>query len=203
MSKNIRTYKIDEVVTFSSTKGAFGGLSNMAAGFSINVNGVIIRSTEALYQACRFPLFPEIQAEIIEQSSPMTAKMIARKHIEKTRQDWEEVKFKIMEWCIMVKLVQNWTTFSNVLLETGNKSIVEYSQKDKVWAATKAEAGMLEGINALGRILMKVRNEFVQQGYCPDCIEPPDVSGMLLFNHPIDVVCSQHIEQNDFEMALA
>lgn len=199
MIKNYREYKIDEVITFQSTKETFGGLSNMAPGYSINVNDVIIRSSEALYQACRFPLFPEIQEEIVNQKSPMTAKMIGRKHLHKTRQDWDSVKFKIMEWCIMVKLSQNCDEFAALLLKTGDKPIVEVSKKDQIWAATISGENKLEGMNALGRLLMKVRDEFVKTGNCPDCIEPPTVSGMLLFDHPIDVVCGQHYERRILE----
>jgi len=55
MSRNERKYKKEEVITFRSTKESFGALSNMASGFSILVNDVIIPSSEALYQACRYP----------------------------------------------------------------------------------------------------------------------------------------------------
>jgi type I restriction enzyme S subunit len=47
----------------------------MAPGFPLCVNGVRIRTSEALYQACRFPHLPDIQRQIIDERSPMTAKM--------------------------------------------------------------------------------------------------------------------------------
>lgn len=100
-----RTYNSSEVIAFKSTKEEFGGLSNMAPGYSIRVNDVIIPSAEALYQACRFPLFPHIQEEIINQNSPMTAKMVSRKYTTHTRQDWEEIKYAVMYWVLKVKLV--------------------------------------------------------------------------------------------------
>ena len=37
-----RTYFKDEVVVFKSTKAKHGGLSNMAGGYSIRVNDIII-----------------------------------------------------------------------------------------------------------------------------------------------------------------
>jgi len=55
------------------TKEAFGGLSNMAGGYGLQVNGIHIPSSEALYQACRFP-HARTSAHHYRQSSPMTAK---------------------------------------------------------------------------------------------------------------------------------
>ena len=107
MNTNERTYKKEEVITFRSTKESFGALSNMASGFSILVNDVIIPSSEALYQACRYPLFPAIQEEIINQNSPMTAKMISKKHYKYTRQDWEQKKYDIMYKQIKFKEIYN------------------------------------------------------------------------------------------------
>ena len=54
----LRTYEPEECVVFRKTAEAFGGLSNMAAGFPLKVNGVSVRTSEALYQACRFPHRP-------------------------------------------------------------------------------------------------------------------------------------------------
>ena len=42
-----------EVVVVYKTKEVFGGLSNMASGYPLQINGVCILTTEALYQACR------------------------------------------------------------------------------------------------------------------------------------------------------
>ena len=90
----------------------------------MEVNDVTIPTAEALYQACRYPLFPDFQKEIIEQHSPMTAKMISRKYLDKTRQDWESIKYDVMYWVLQVKLSQNYNKFSSVLKDTGNSPIV-------------------------------------------------------------------------------
>jgi hypothetical protein len=52
-------YLANDSITFKKTKDPFGGLSNMAAGYLIKINRVPILTTEALYQACRFPALPE------------------------------------------------------------------------------------------------------------------------------------------------
>jgi ribA/ribD-fused uncharacterized protein len=196
---DIRQYIESEVVSFKSTKAEFGGLSNMAAGYSINVNGVIIPSVEHLYQACRYPLFPALQEEIIRQDSPMTAKMISKKHLKYTRQDWDQVRFKIMRWCLEVKLCQNWEKFSKVLLETGDRAIVELSTKDKIWAAVK-EGDKLIGTNALGRLLMELRENYVKKKEYQRCIDPLPIPGFLLFGNPIEEVCNESFD-DDFKYA--
>ena len=189
-----RTYNRKEVITFKSTKASFGGLSNMASGYSLRVNEIIIPSSEALYQACRFPLFPSIQQEIIEQNSPMTAKMISRKYVKFSRQDWEDVKYSVMYWVLQVKLSQNFEKFSQVLLETGNRPIVELSHKDKDWAAVEIESNVLVGKNALGRLLMQLREEYIIGKNNIECVHPIDIFGFLLYGSQIETVCNPSIE---------
>lgn len=104
-----RIYDPKEVISFRKTTEPFGGLSNMASGYSIFINNVIIPSSEHLYQAMRYPLFPEIQHEIISQDNAMKAKMVSNKYKEKySRPDWEMIQFKVMRWVLEVKLAQNW-----------------------------------------------------------------------------------------------
>jgi len=170
----------------------------MASGFSLNVNGVIIPSAEHLYQACRYPLFPNIQEEIIKQLSPMTAKMISKKHLKYSRQDWNDVRFKIMRWCLEVKLSQNWDKFSSILSQTCDKPIVEVSPKDKVWAAVP-EGDKLIGTNALGRLLMEIREKYVKPNQHHHCVDPVAITGFLLLGNQIEEVCHEvFVEEHEY-----
>lgn len=158
---SIREYKKEESCIFSSTKNDYGGLSNMCAGFNINVNHKDILTAEALYQALRFPDFPEIQNQILNEKSPMTAKMISKKFINDTRNDWDDVKVDIMRWCLKVKLAQNFLKFGFLLESTNGKHIVEYSTKDDFWGAKPDKnSKTLVGVNALGRLLMELRADY-------------------------------------------
>src|SRR6266704_6624321 len=130
-----KTYRRDECAVFLKTKEQFGGLSNMAGGYSLFINGIRILTSEALYQACRFPHKPDIQKLIIGQASPMTAKMVSKPHRKDSRPDWDEVRVQIMRWCLRVKLAQHWETFGELLLSTGERSIVEESSRDPFWGA--------------------------------------------------------------------
>ena len=153
-----RTYVRDCVVVVHKTKERFGGLSNMAAGFPLKVNGVRIRTSEALYQACRFPHLPHVQREIIAQPSPMTAKMKGKPHRGSTRGDWNEVRHNVMRWCLRVKLAQHYKEFGRLLLTTRDRPIVEQSRKDDFWGAIPLRDGeTLVGENVLGRLLMELR----------------------------------------------
>ena len=82
-----RTYSRKDSVVFLKTDAPFGGLSNMAGGYPIHVNGVRILTSEALYQACRFPHLPDVQKLIISQISPMTAKMRSKPYRKDSRAD--------------------------------------------------------------------------------------------------------------------
>lgn len=184
-----RTYNRAESIVFLKTREAFGGLSNMAGDFPLCVNGIHIRTSEALYQACRFPHLPEVQRLIIEQRSPMTAKMKSRKHHQDSRTDWDCVRVKIMRWCLRVKLIQNWDAFSELLLKTGDQSIVEQSRKDDFWGAKPIDTHTLVGVNALGRLLMELREEVKNEGQEAFLRgEPLDILNFLLDGRPIEPI---------------
>jgi ribA/ribD-fused uncharacterized protein len=183
-----RVYDIDNVAYFCKTAEIYGGLSNMAAGFYIHIGDSKILTSEALYQACRYPDYPDIQKSIITQSSPMTAKKISRKEISKCRDDWNNIRVIIMKWVLRVKLIQNWDTFSELLESTGNKSIVEMSTKDDFWGCFK-NGTTLVGTNALGRLLMELR-EFRRSKKGQKCllVNPPKIDNFMFLNEPIGAV---------------
>jgi predicted NAD-dependent protein-ADP-ribosyltransferase YbiA (DUF1768 family) len=102
---------------------------------------------------------PEVQKLIIEQKSPMAAKMKSKPHRRDSRPDWDRVRVHVMRWCLRVKLAQNWNTFSRILLDTGDVSIVEESRKDSFWGAKAINEETLVGRNILGRELMGLREK--------------------------------------------
>ena len=185
-----RRYLTSESVLFRKTKEEFGGLSNMAAGYSLFVNEVIIPTSEHLYQACRFPDYPNIQWDIINEKSPMKAKWIGRANIKLTRSDWDSNVFKIMQWALEVKLSQNWETFSTLLLSTGSKNIVELTPKPKVWGAVRV-GDHCEGVNALGRLLMYLRETYVKPNIHNHCVSPIDIQNFKFLGIPIGVICEE------------
>lgn len=199
MNISERTYRLNEVITFRKTTEKFGGLSNMSSGFSMFVNEINIANTEILYQACRFPLFPNIQEKILSKTNPMEAKAISRKYLDCTRQDWDDVKFKVMRWCLRVKYIQNLTSFSKLLCETKDKPIVEYSLKDNIWGAIPVQKNILHGKNVLGRLLMELREKYVIEQNKLAYVEPPNIPAFLLFNNPIEKVYTSDYSTLDLD----
>ena len=184
-----RVYEGESSIVFRKTGERYGGLSNMAAGFPLVVNAIQIRTSEALYQACRFPHLPDVQRLVIDQASPMAAKMKAKPFRKQGRPDWDTVRVKVMRWSLRVKLAQNWERFGALLKATEDRPIVEESAKDDFWGAHPLKDGSLAGHNVLGRLLMELRNELASR---PENslrhVAPLHVPTFLLYGEPIGPV---------------
>ena len=188
-TSRIREYDRTKSAVFLKTKDRFGALSNMAGGFPLHVNGIKIRTSEALYQACRFPHLPESQSRIIAERSPMEAKMKSKSHRQDSRADWDSVRVKVMRWCLQVKLVQNWNGFRDVLLETGDLPIVELSRRDDFWGAKLIDDRTLAGTNALGRFLMELREQVKIKPFDYfQHVEPMPIPNFLLGGRQIEKI---------------
>ncbi len=167
-------------VVFRKTTEAWGGLSNMAPGFTISVGSTTFLTSEALYQAMRFPGRPDVQEMIIEQGSPMTAKMKSKKfRREDSHPQWDSIRVAVMHWCLELKLAQNWTIFGELLRSTEPLQIVEHSSRDCFWGAVP-HGDFLKGSNVLGRLLMSLRDSANLSGAPPDTVHPPGVALRLL-----------------------
>jgi ribA/ribD-fused uncharacterized protein len=182
----------DNCAVFFKVDGAFGGLSNMAGGYRLRVNGVLVGSSEALYQACRFPHRPDWQQEIISQASPMAAKMKAKKDRRRqdhSRPDWLRVEVEVMRWVLRVKLAQHFTAVGELLRATGDRAIVERSRKDRFWGAVEEADGVLRGRNQLGLLLMELR-ELAKTRPREELkvVEPLAIPDFLLLGRPIEAV---------------
>lgn len=201
MSNSYKKYFLSDSIAFRKTTERWGGLSNMARGFSLNVNNITIQSSEILYQACRFPYHPEIQEQILFETNPMIAKKIARQHIDKTRNNWNFNRVSIMKWSVFVKLCQNWDKFYYLLNSTEDKNIVEHSEKDMFWGAS-LKGDYYYGENVLGRILMFAREQaknFEQERILR--IAPLKIRDFKLLEQDIGVV-SHDDKKDDFTLSL-
>jgi ribA/ribD-fused uncharacterized protein len=153
------TYERNKCVVFLDTKGTYGGLSNMASGFPLRVNGIEIRTSEALYQCCRYPHDPATQQWVLDQKSPMWTKKVPGRE-GRSRPDWPEIRVQVMRWCLRVKLCQHLDAFGGLLWMSGARPIVEESRKDDFWGTKAQDDGILAGVNVLGKLLMELRAEY-------------------------------------------
>ena len=165
----------------------------MAGGYPIRINEKDWLTSEALYQALRFPANPEIQTEIFIQKSPMAAKMKSKPfRLTHGRRDWDLVRIEIMYWCLQMKLHANQSSFGNLLLATTSFDIIEESHQDTFWGAKKDDKGRFYGKNVLGSLLMQLRKT-VEQDSETTSHASPVFEHCLLFGQKISSV-STHIE---------
>ena len=152
---------LTEVAVVYKVGEEFGGLSNMHNGYPLELGDVKVKSSEALYQACRYPHRPEWQREILEAPHAMMAKMAAKKAGRRadSRPDWDSVRVEIMRWVLDTKLDQHFGEFYQLLRRTGQRPIVERSRRDRFWGAVLGKDDVLRGENMLGCLLMEIRDE--------------------------------------------
>jgi ribA/ribD-fused uncharacterized protein len=190
----------ENCVEFHKVNEEWGGLSNMNNDFPLVVAGVRVRSSEALYQAMRFPHRPDWQKEVLDAPHAMRAKMESKKEGRRktgSRPDWEQVQEEVMRWVLRVKLACNLRAFGRLLKETRDRLIVERSRRDRYWGAVLEVDGVLRGENRLGRLLMELREELAARGEAALArVEPPAIGDFLLLGEPVGVVEGRKTDQS-------
>lgn len=182
--QSVREYEKNNVISFRKTREAYGIFSNMASGYPLTINELNVKSSEALYQAIKFSHIPEIQLKILIETNPFKAKMVSRENNNQCRQDWDNIKIKVMRFCLQTKLAQHYETFGKVLKESYPKAIVEYSRTDAFWGAMPKD-NILVGVNALGRLLMELRADMIENKRNVFEVAIPDVANFKLLERNI------------------
>lgn len=187
---NLRTYQASNSIIFKKNNESYGDLSNMSMKYPMEISNTKILNTEALYQACRFPHLIDLQSKIIFEKSPMKVKMISNANKKYSRDDWDDVKLKIMKWCLNIKLAQNFISFGYIIDSTKDFSIVENSNKDNYWGAIpNNDSSLYIGQNALGRLLMQLREEFRSVNkYSLLIVEKPKIENFKLYGNEISTI---------------
>ncbi len=136
-----------------SFRGEFAFLSNFYESV-IYVDGQKYLSVEHAYQSSK-TLDPFSKKLIREAKTPGQAKKLGKSV--KLRHDWESVKIDLMK-SFIVKKFEN-PFLRPLLLETGDAELIEANTwNDSFWGTCKGE-----GQNWLGKLLMCVRAEIVQE----------------------------------------
>lgn len=111
-------------------------------------------TSEHIYQAMK-STDPVEQEKIRLLATPGQAKRAGKK-IKCLRADWDIVKFDIMEKIVRAKFIQN-PLIKDMLLDTEDTFLEEGNWwGDRIWGISPKGSGI--GQNALGEILMKVRD---------------------------------------------
>jgi hypothetical protein len=132
----------------------------------------------------------------------MKVKMISKASVAKSREDWDDVKLKVMKWCIRVKLAQNFVSFGIVLDRTKSFYIVENSSRDNFWGAIpNKDLTQYTGQNALGRLLMELRDEYrSEKKYRLLEVMKPDILDFKLFGEDVDNIDGRSKFLKDLEI---
>lgn len=147
--------KMNDVIGFYPRE--FYCLDNFSS-FKVEWDGYLYASLEEAYQTAKFlTSAPEIAEEIKRSHSAHEAQKIAFANKDKVRNDWQEVKLKIMEELLRRKLEQN-PYVKQKLLQTKDYIIVEDSPKDSFWGWGQDRTGE----NNLGKLWMKLRDELLK-----------------------------------------
>lgn len=200
--EKLRTYNFNNSIIFKKNNDIYGELSNMHMSFPLKINSINILNTEALYQACRFPHLVDLQQRIINERSPMKVKMISNANKKKSREDFDDIKLKVMKWCLNLKLAQNFITFGYTLDSTNNLNIVENSNNDNFWGAVPNEDFTnFTGQNALGRLLMQLRKQYRSKNkYSLLIIEPPEIENFKILEQEILEIDCRNKFINDLKL---
>ncbi len=139
-----------DMINFYYLGEAYGEFSNFAP-YPVELDGQIWPTVEHYFQAQKF-LDSEHQAAIRSEASPMKAAKMGRDRNRPLRTDWEAVKDDIMRAAVHAKFTQH-PQLAQLLIETGNATIVEHTKNDAYWG----DGGDGSGKNMLGQILMETR----------------------------------------------
>ena len=145
----------DAITSFS---GIYFYLSNFSRYYT-PYDKIVYGSSEAAFQAQktldkseRYSKFTDVE--------PGIAKKLGRQV--KLRPDWEEVKDDLMYEIVKSKFDNN-PEIKRLLVDTGNRELYEGNYwNDKYWGVV-TEGDKLVGKNKLGKILMKVREEYLAE----------------------------------------
>lgn len=133
----------------------FGELGYLASyslhGF--NKDGIYWKTVEHYYQAHKFD-DDEVKNMIINAQTPKIASTIGRDRKYKLREDWEQVKDKIMYDAVLAKFLEH-PDLAEKLLKTGEEEIIEETVKENYWGCGSQK----QGLNMYGKILCRVRDE--------------------------------------------
>jgi ribA/ribD-fused uncharacterized protein len=133
-------------------RGFFGGFRFLSNFVPVTVlyNGIIFTSVEHAYVAAKTLDF-DLQQTIADIKTPADVKKFGRKLM--LRDDWEDVKFSIMNDLLIQKFAQE--PFKSQLLNTGDAYLEETNHwGDVIW-------GVCNGVgqNNLGHMLIHIRDD--------------------------------------------
>lgn len=126
-------------ICFSKSTDEYGFLGNMVGGYPIlfftEGTAHLAYTSEAFYQALKFPNHPEIQRDILLEPNGFRSKIIAKKHASKIASGWDRVKVAAMNYAVWLKVRSNREILSR-FPPGENPTLVELTSRDHFWGAS-------------------------------------------------------------------
>ena len=138
-------------IYFYTKNDEFGEFSNFS-NHGVELEGLWWPTVEHYFQAQKFHDI-SYREKIRNAPSPKQAAELGRSRKVPLREDWEQVKDGIMFEAVLKKF-ETHKKLKELLLSTGDQSIVENAPGDYYWGCGKDGSGL----NKLGGILEQVRN---------------------------------------------
>lgn len=150
-------------ICFYNTNELYYELTNFYPS-PITINSITYLTVEHYFQSQKFSDI-NIQKQISMSNTPRDAFNLAQNYAKQNPQsvysDWHSSrKFRIMKEALIQKFSQN-PTLRKLLINTGNKVLVEHTDKDTEWG----DGGDGSGNNNLGKLLVEVRQGILTGQY--------------------------------------
>lgn len=137
-------------IEFYSPSNDYGAFSNFSK-HAVKLDGKVWPTSEHYFQAMKFEGTP-VESTVRMAYSAGEAARIGRDRKNPLRKDWESVKCDVMRKVVYAKFTQH-EELRKLLLSTGDRKIVEHTERDSYWG----DGGNGSGKNMLGVILMETR----------------------------------------------
>lgn len=157
----MRTYRASDACGFRFSRAEWGEFSNFCPlPKPIPAGPWLFPTSEHLYQAAKFAVSPNIQAHIAAAPTARDAARIGRNPGLPASPLWNGQRVHVMRWVIRRKLEALPALIEPVLERSGDRPIVEISNRDPFWGAAidkRPDGTVYRGCNVLGRLWMELR----------------------------------------------
>ncbi|KAJ1552908.1 hypothetical protein HK096_009981, partial [Nowakowskiella sp. JEL0078] len=145
------------IINFYHVQKAYGEFSNFYSA-PIVIASVNFPTTEHYFQSEKFSFSPYHRDLVISAYSPGEAAKLGRMREFPMRPDWDSVRDDVMRVALRAKFTQH-ESLKELLIGTGDKKLVEKTQRDRYWG----DGGNGSGLNMLGILLMELREELKKE----------------------------------------
>lgn len=155
-------YNENECAIIYTTRDTFGTLSNFSphhVALFFNEKDYIFKTSEAFYQALKFPDNPEVQEQIFNAHTPKQTKQIAQANAGLIRPDWHSgARVEAMRLVLHFKYMQHPAEINQLFKLAAERKLkfVEKSRFDDYWGAKPQGDGRLIGVNTLGQLWQEI-----------------------------------------------